>query len=178
MKRLGEDGFWINYSRQLLEKVQVRDSLQERAQLVREWFGTEYAPTVQLAAGAVELLAQLKEAGYILGVISNRSQPFHDVLEQLEIADWFDLTLAAGDIGYWKPNAAIFHHARSYFTDLAAAECLYVGDNYFADGLGAKKAGMMPVIFDPEGLYGEMSFPCITELGQVTAVLQNTVSVP
>lgn len=177
MKRLGEDGFWVNYSRQLLEKVQVRDNLQERAQLVRDWFGTEYVPTVQLADGAVELLSQLKEAGYILGVISNRSLPFHDVLEQLGIANWFDMTLAAGEIGYWKPNATIFNHARTYFAGLSAAECLYVGDNYFADGLGAQKAGMVPIIFDPEGLYGDMSFPCIRELGQVTAVLQNEVNV-
>jgi len=178
MNRLGEDGFWVNYSRQLLENVQVRDNLKERAQLVREWFGTEYVPTVQLATGAVELLTQLKEAGYILGVISNRSQPFHDVLEQLEIADAFDITVAAGEIGCWKPNIAIFNHALSQFADLSAAECIYIGDNYFADGIGAKKAGMTPVIFDPEGLYGEMSFPCIAELTQVTAVLQNTVSVP
>lgn len=177
MKRLGEDGFWINYSRQLLEKVEAKDNLHERAQHVREWFGSEYVPTVQLASGAVELLTQLKRGGYILGVISNRSQPFSEVLEQLEIADWFDITLAAGEIGQWKPNAAIFNHARSHFVDLAAAECVYVGDNYFADGIGASKAGMTPIIFDPEGLYGDVSFPCIGELGQVTAVLQNTVSV-
>lgn len=176
MKRLGEDGFWVNYSRQLLEKVEVKDQLQERAQLVRAWFGSDYIPEVQLAPGSTKLLAQLKRDGYILGVISNRSQPFHEVLEQLGIADWFDITLAAGEIGYWKPNAAIFNYARSQFTELAAAECIYVGDNYFADGIGANKAGMVPIIFDPEGLYGDMSFPCIAELGQVTAVLQNVVS--
>lgn len=177
MNRLGEDGFWINYSRQLLEKVEVKDNLQERALHVREWFGSEYMPTVQLAPGSAELLAQLKRDDYILGVISNRSQPFHEVLEELGIANWFDMTLAAGEIGYWKPNVAIFHHARSHFKGLSAAECLYVGDNYFADGIGASRAGMAPVIFDPEGLYGDISFPCIAELGQVTAVLQNTVSV-
>ncbi len=177
MKRLGEDGFWVNYSRQLLETVQVRENLQERAQQVRDWFGTEYVPEVQLADGAVELLSHLKEAGYILGVISNRSQPFHEVLQELEIINLFDITLAAGEIGFWKPNAAIFHHARSHFAGLSAAACLYVGDNYFADGIGAQKAGMTPVIFDPEGLYGAMTFPCIRKLGQVTAVLQNTVSV-
>jgi HAD superfamily hydrolase (TIGR01549 family) len=174
MARLGEDGFWINYSRQLLETVQVQDNLQELAQQVREWFGSAYVPTVELASGSVELLTHLKEAGYILGVISNRSRPFHDVLEMLGIADWFDLTLAAGEIGSWKPNSAIFDHARSHFTKLDAAECLYVGDNFFADGIGASRAGMTPVIFDPEGLYGEMSYACIRELGQITAVLQHS----
>jgi HAD superfamily hydrolase (TIGR01549 family) len=177
MKRLGEDGFWVNYSRQLLEKVHVKDKLQERAQLVREWFGSEYVPAVQLAAGSVELLAHLKASGYVLGIISNRSQPFHDVLAELEITDWFDITVAAGEIGYWKPNTAIFDHARSQFTGLAAAECVYIGDNYFADGIGASEAGMTPVIFDPEGLYGDRLFPCVGELGQVTAVLQNAVGV-
>ena len=173
MTRLGEEQFWVNYSRQLLETVQVTENLQERAQQVTDWFGSEYAPTVQLADGAAGLLKQLKEAGYILGVISNRSQPFHDVLAQLGITDWFDMTLAAGEIGCWKPNVAIFDHARAQFGSLAAAECLYVGDNYFADGIGASKAGMTPVIYDPEGLYGEMSYWCVRDLGQVTAVLQN-----
>ena len=173
MSRLGQAQFWVNYSRQLLETVQATDNLHERAQQVTTWFETEYAPAVQLADGAEALLTQLKKAGYILGVISNRSQPFQDVLSQLGIADWFDLTLAAGEIGSWKPNTAIFDHARSHFTQLAAAECLYVGDNYFADGIGASKAGMTPVIYDPEGLYGEMSYLCVRELGQVTAVLQN-----
>jgi putative hydrolase of the HAD superfamily len=167
----------VNYSRQLLEKVAVKDNLQERAQLVREWFDSEYVPAVGLASGATELLAQLKRDGYILGVISNRSQPFHEVLERLEIADWFDIILAAGEIGCWKPNVGIFDHARSHFVDLAAAECVYVGDNYYADGIGASKAGMTPIIFDPEGLYDDMSFPCIAELEDVTAVLQNAVNV-
>ena len=173
MTRLGEDIFWVNYSRQLLETVQATENLQARAQQVRDWFGSEYLPTVQLAAGSIELLTELKNAGYILGVISNRSHPFNEVLEKLEIAEWFDMTLAAGEIGCWKPNVAIFDHARSYFEDLAAAECVYVGDNYFADGIGASKAGMTPVIFDPESLYGEMAFPCIKDIRQVTAVLQS-----
>ena len=173
MARLGEDRFWVNYSRQLLETVQATEDLQARAQQVRDWFGSEYLPSVQLVAGAVELLTELKEAGYLLGVISNRSHPFHEVLEKLEIAHWFDMSLAAGEVGYWKPNRAIFDYARSHFGDLTAAECLYVGDNYFADGVGASQAGMAPVIFDPEGLYGEMSFPCVEDIRQVTAVLQS-----
>ena len=165
MRRLGEDAFWINYSRQLLETVQVQEELQERAVLVREWFGSEYAPVVQVAPGTVELLANLKEAGFILGVISNRTNPFQEVLEELEIAEWFDMTLAAGEIGCWKPDTGIFEHARSQFEDLSAAECIYVGDNYFADAVGASEAGMTPLIFDPDDLYGDRGYPCIREWG-------------
>ncbi len=171
MARLGEDTFWINYSRQLLETVQATDELEVRARLVREYFGSDYAPKVQLAPGAVELLAELKSAGYILGVISNRSQPFTHVLTELGIADWFDLTMAAGEVGCWKPNPAIFDHARSHFATLTAAECIYVGDNYFADGIGAQNAGMTPIIFDPDALYGEEAFACVTEMSELRAFL-------
>jgi FMN phosphatase YigB (HAD superfamily) len=171
MARLGEDTFWINYSRQLLETVQATEDLEVRARLVREYFGSDYAPKVQLAPGAVELLAELKSAGYILGVISNRSQPFTHVLTELGIADWFDLTMAAGEVGCWKPNPAIFDHARSRFASLTAAECIYVGDNYFADGIGAQNAGMTPIIFDPDALYGEEAFACVTEMSELRAFL-------
>ncbi len=169
--RLGEEAFWVNYSRQLLETVEATGNLQVQSQQVRDYFGSSYVPQVELAAGAAELLAELKSAGYILGVISNRSRPFHDVLAQLGINDWFDMTLAAGEIGIWKPNRAIFDHVRSYFPALAAAECLYVGDNYFADGVGASEAGMTPIIYDPEALYDDLPFTRIHELRQITAVL-------
>ena len=175
MKSLGEDAFWINYSRQLLETVEATENLEVHARRVREYFGSDYLPEVTLAEGAVQLFTELKEAGYLLGVVSNRTRPFPDVLAQLEITEWFDMTLAAGEIGCWKPNTAIFDHARSYFPDLEAAECIYVGDNYFADGLGASSAGMTPVIYDPEELYTDLPLTRIKELPEVTAVLNQTV---
>ncbi|MBK7894635.1 MAG: HAD family hydrolase [Anaerolineaceae bacterium] len=175
MNRLGEEGFWLNYSRLLLETIGATDNLEALARQVRDYFGSGYAPEVRLAAGATDLFATLKAAGYHLGVVSNRSRIFQDVLEQLAIADWFDMTLAAGEIGCWKPNTAIFHHARSYFADLAAEACVYVGDNYFADGIGAKRAGMLPIIYDPDGLYGESEMACVGELGEITAVLHQPI---
>ena len=167
MTRLGEDAFWINYSRQLLETVQATNDLHTQSRLVREYFGSDYVPEVQLAPGALNLLAQLKSAGYILGVISNRSQPFTNVLTDLGIADWFDMTLAAGEIGCWKPNPAIFFHALKHFEDLKPHQCIYVGDNYYADGHGAEAAGMLPVIFDPDNLYKNSSFLSIQRVDEI-----------
>ncbi|MEZ4591223.1 MAG: HAD family hydrolase [Chloroflexota bacterium] len=175
MNRLGEEGFWLNYSRLLLENVGATNNVETQARQVREYFGSGYAPDVTLATGATDLFAALKAAGYHLGVVSNRSQPFHTVLEQLEIADWFDMTLAAGEIGCWKPNTGIFHHARSFFANLPAEACVYVGDNYFADGLGARRAGMLPIIYDPDGLYGGAEMACVGRLAEVTAVLQQSI---
>lgn len=30
---------------------------------------------------------------------------------------------------------------------------MYVGDNYFADVLGAQNAGLQPILIDPEGVF-------------------------
>lgn len=173
MEQYDLDGFWINYSRQLLEKVDATQDLPARAVMVRQWFGTEYKPQVELAPGSKSLLTTLRQNGYILGLISNRLNPLHEDVIQLGLDGFFDVALAAGEIGYWKPDPQIFWHTISRFEGLHAGECMYVGDNYFADGRGAAAAGMIPVIYDPEELYNEADYPRIRHMTELLTLLSN-----
>jgi len=113
MERYDVDGFWINYSRRLLEKVNVTENLTQRSHLVREWFGNDYAPHVKLADASYDTLHQLKASGYWLGLISNRAAPLDEAVAELGLNGLFDITLSAGEVGCWKPNPAIFFHALS-----------------------------------------------------------------
>lgn len=158
MARFDMDGFWVNYSKLLLEAVEATHDIMKRAQLVREWFNTDYKPQVELAPGSMEALAMFKQAGYVLGVISNRASLLHDDVRALGVENMLDLMLTAGEIGYWKPEPQIFAHAISQFTGLQAGECIYVGDNYYADARGAEAAGMIPVLYDPDDLYEKSSY--------------------
>jgi len=167
MERFDLDEFWVNYSRQLLEKVNVTENLTHQAQLVHEWFGNEYAPHVTLAETCYETLSELKNKGYVLGLISNRSTPLHEAVTELGLDGFFDITLAAGEIGYWKPNPLIFSHALACIPNLEPQQCIYVGDNYYADGYGASAAGILPVIFDPDNLYATHPFLRITQHNQL-----------
>ncbi|MCP5095639.1 MAG: HAD family hydrolase [Chloroflexi bacterium] len=164
LSRFDHDEFWFNYSRLLLEKVHVTQNIGNRAKLVSEWFWNEYDPQIEVAAGSIITLANLKKKGYLLGLISNRSAPFDDEVALLGFEGLFDFTLAAGEISCWKPNPGIFTHAIKAFDNLQPQECIYVGDNYFADGMGAKAAGMVPVIFDPENLYTTSIFRRIQKM--------------
>ncbi len=164
MERFDTDGFWINYSRLLLENVKAQQDINNRARLVREWFDDGYKPTITTPPGSTKILNSLKEQGYTLGIISNRSHPFDDVLEQLQLSSFFDYRLAAGEIGIWKPNPLIFTHFIAQFDDLLPEQCIYVGDNYFADGLGAREAGLYPVLFDPDGIYKPPRQPRLTRI--------------
>jgi FMN phosphatase YigB (HAD superfamily) len=166
-ERLSSDEFWINYNMQLWCMSQITDDLEYHAQLSRHWFDNDYQPDVSVTCGAIETLVALKEAGFILGLISNRTMPLTETVNKLGLDGIFDMILAAGEIGIWKPNPHIFAHALAQFDDLMAAECVYVGDNYYADGCGADAAGWLPIIFDPNDLYTFSSYKRINHLDEL-----------
>lgn len=171
MVRFTEDEFWTNYSRLLLTKAGVTKKLEQRALRVRDWFYEAYAPDVQLVPGGHETLAALKEAGYRLALISNRSNPLEEAVMELELDGIFDLILAAGEVGYWKPNPAIFNYVLQQFTDLQPEHCLYIGDNFYADGQGATAAGLTPILYDPENLYHDHDYRRIDHMEQLISLL-------
>lgn len=153
MDSLGGQQFWINYSGLLLNAVDPAENSLERATYITNWFQTAYNPTVTVEPSSYQTLMQLKEKGYYVGLISNRAEPLYEAVDELGLNDLFDFTLAAGEIGYWKPNPNIFWHALSFFPSLVPENCIYVGDNYFADAVGARTAGLQPVVFDPDLIY-------------------------
>jgi HAD superfamily hydrolase (TIGR01549 family) len=171
MARFDTAAFWVNYSRLLLETVDVKQDVMMRAQLVREWFDSQYKPQVTRSSGSHKLLSTLKQSGYILGLISNRTNPFHDDIASLGLDGFFDLTLAAGEIGCWKPDPQIFKYAVAQFSGLDVGECVYVGDNYYADACGAETAGMLPILYDPEDLYEKAPCQRIRHMAELERVL-------
>ena len=166
MLSMGDD-FWIAYSKLLLKAVGATQNLEKNARHVRDWFNREYAPHVSLPQGARETLLALKEKNYILGLVSNRTQPLGKAVSELGLDGIFDFMLAAGEVGCWKPNPAIFNHALAPFRQLTPQQCWYVGDNYYADGHGAAAAGLRPVIFDPDELYSEETYPRIRHIHEL-----------
>ena len=86
-----------------------------------------------------------------LGVVSNG---FRDVqyqkLKALGIKDLFNCIVLSSEVGIWKPDPRIFWRATSLL-ERQPGECMYVGDSYDGDVLGAKKAGMQTCWFNTSG---------------------------
>ena len=116
------------------------------------------------------MLGSLRAAGIRLGVISNRGHPFVDELADLGLAPFFPYSLAGGEIGIWKPDPGIFLHACKQ-QDVAAAEAAYVGDNYFADVVGARAAGLTPVLYDPRGIFDDPECAVIDSFTELPSAL-------
>lgn len=92
-------------------------------------------------------LDAMRAAGIRLGVISNWVWGAPELLHDLELASHFEELIISSRVGYQKPAPAIFERA----LDLMAVQpdrSIHVGDSYGADVLGARRAGIEPVLLD------------------------------
>jgi len=166
------NGFWDSYARRRLIALGAGPRrAQELAPLINQYMQDTHKNESIVPAEIHETLSQLKETGYRLGVVSNRDHPYTEILEKLDLNPYFDFSLAGGEVGSFKPEAGIFQAALKKI-DASAQETVYVGDNYFADVVGSRRAGLMPVLYDPRGLFPEAGCPTITSFDQLICIIQ------
>ncbi len=122
----------------------------------------------------MQLLPVLKEGGYRLGVLSNREKSFTEEMETLGLGSFFEVMLAGGELRMWKPEPHLFVHACEVMK-VKPTEAAYVGDNYFADVIGARRAGLRPVLYDPRGIFPDPGCLRITSFGELQNALQMEV---
>lgn len=113
-----------------------------------------------LVPGAKALLWGLREAGLTIGLVSNRRHPLTGLAIELGVMEHFHFTLAAGQINSWKPDARIFEHALQLGGNVPPEQAVYIGDNYYADIVGARNAGLSAILLDEEGAFPEAKNEC------------------
>lgn len=103
-----------------------------------------------LMPGSQELFAYCKEHQLALGLITNG--PYEHQLKKIQslhLSDWIaeDLMIISGQVGFFKPDVAIFRMMEERIGLLPQDLC-YVGDSFENDVLGAKAAGWQAVWFN------------------------------
>ena len=88
-----------------------------------------------------EVLTELGSRGYQLHVLSNNSSILPAQLGVLDITHFFDEIAWSEEMGVEKPDPRIFHMMLERI-GATADECVYVGDSYAADVVGATAAGI------------------------------------
>lgn len=92
--------------------------------------------------GLSQVLSDLKERGFLLGIISNGRGKFQmDNIERLGIEHFFDAILISEWEGIKKPDPAIFHRALQLL-EVTAAESVFIGDHPVNDVQAAMNVGM------------------------------------
>lgn len=101
----------------------------------------------RLFPDALDTLEWLRKGGYRIGCVTNRgySGPrFHEELQDLGLAAFFEETVVSCDVGYMKPHPRIYLRALEAMR-LRPAETAMVGDSLHADVGGSKELGMVAI---------------------------------
>jgi putative hydrolase of the HAD superfamily len=165
------DQFWCHFNRHLLQAIGIQGDLDL---LARE--ATDRIAAIDLSYHCPEAgcrtLAELRARGYKLGLITNRTntERFYQLLDQMDMRSYFDLTLASGEVGIRKPEPGIFHTAMERL-GTRADRSVYVGDNYWADVIGAERAGVIPILYDPLHLFPEANCLILERMDQLLSWL-------
>lgn len=139
---------------ELLEKENIKDiSVKQRcldAYRLQE-------PDIHFYAGVKEMFLDLKEQGYLLGIITDgRPEGQWAKIEALklnELVDHIIVTDELGGIEFRKPNPAAFELMAQNMNVSYACMC-YVGDNIRKDFVAPEKLGMRSIWFqNTNGLY-------------------------
>jgi YjjG family noncanonical pyrimidine nucleotidase len=160
---------WDSFDRGLIHHTYIREN---RFRMVFEDLGmpppANYAgigevylgllPTKKhLLNGALDALEYLTSKGYHLHIITNG---FNDIqakkLSSSGISHLFKNVVTFETVSAKKPDKRIFEHAIKLAGDNLKGSIM-IGDNWFADILGARQIGMDTIYYNPAGLEFEES---------------------
>jgi FMN phosphatase YigB (HAD superfamily) len=96
---------------------------------------------------APDLLAELRDRGFTLGVISDWEADLGDVLTSLGIRPFLNAVAVSAIVGVTKPDPRLFRNALAQ-AGVSAEQSLHVGDFFELDVAGARSAGMNSLLFD------------------------------
>lgn len=164
-------GFWMNFTKRRLVSLGI--SLTQAVELAPEmskYMAEFYKPEVHVPQDAYTLLESLKSDDYILGVVSNREEPFLEELKKIKMDGYFKFSLAGGEVNSYKPDRVIFERALE-MAGASAQETMYVGDNYFADIVGARRSGLTPGLYDPASLFSDAGCAAVKSFAELHELL-------
>lgn len=109
----------------------------------------EDALVFRIFPDVIQVLQTFHNSRVKMGVLSNWDFSLARILEEVGLAKYFSFILPSSEVGVQKPAREFFEHALQLAQrgepNLQSSDCVYVGDHYDGDVVGARGAGMTPV---------------------------------
>jgi HAD superfamily hydrolase (TIGR01509 family) len=121
-------------------------------------------------AEAPATLGTLRARGLRLGVVSNSDGRAAAVLHAAGLAPAFDVVVDSHREGVEKPDPEIFRRALARL-GAPAEGSVFVGDIVSIDVVGARNAGLRPILLDGAGAYTDVAVERIAALDELLARL-------
>ena len=125
---------------------------------------------VELFEHARAMLEKLKQAGYMIGALSNGNAD----VNRVGLGDLFDFALNADGVGKEKPHPLMFELMLEQ-NGLRPEQVIHIGDNPHHDIEGAKNAGLWTIWVNldnrhwPDGLPADQDVGCLGEIPDAVA---------
>lgn len=140
-------------------------------------YAVGFESAVQPAPYLPSLLRALSER-YLLAVLSN--YPYtpcvHRVLNRHHISRYFASVMVSAEVGIVKPHSGLFK-ATLYRLGVSPEQAVYVGDDWYADMIGASRAGMRCIYTrewrtDPDPCAGHSDGSPLAQIGSLAELPQ------
>jgi putative hydrolase of the HAD superfamily len=168
---------WRAYLDGYITECGTPDDLREE---VHQHLDSEFADAalwLRELPGARDGLRALADTGVRVGIISNADGLIGQRLAEAEILQVgpglgvpVECVIDSGSVGVMKPDPRIFHLALDAM-GITAADAWYVGDMPGIDVVGARAAGLHPVLMDPYELHLGADYDRVGSLTELAAVL-------
>ena len=166
-----EKDYWKNIVDRVYQEVGMFDKFDEHFDELFEVFRSD---AWTIFPETKEVLSNLKEKNYRLGIISNFDSRVYDVMRNLEINEFFDKFVISSEAGHAKPDPNIFHIAL-HKMGADPKECLHVGDNIYNDFHGPRALGIQALLLDRENEYASIGDQHkIRNLNELTKLLESS----
>ena len=142
--------FWAEYNALVLTGLGVEAA--RLAEVIEAVYTYSWAAECwQAFPDTLPALRELRELGVRMSIVSNFVDTLQSVCDASGITPYFETIVASVDAGAMKPDRRIWA-APLRRMGVEPAETWHVGDNYWADVLGSRAAGLTPVLIDRDGL--------------------------
>jgi putative hydrolase of the HAD superfamily len=168
---------WTDYLQTYVAACGVPEDWQEEA---HRHIDSEFADAAlwdDPVPGSGDGLRALADTGVRLGVISNADGMMASRLAGLGLCQVgpgegveVECVVDSGAVGIMKPDPRIFRAALDLLA-LDPEDVWYVGDMPAIDVVGARRAGIRPVLMDPLGLHGEAGYQSVSSLTALAEVV-------
>jgi putative hydrolase of the HAD superfamily len=146
----GAADVWVGMYSLLCRRLGIDEG--EAPQLARAVYDSFGSPTRWRAyADVLPAFRRLRSSGVKVGIISNWDTRLEAVLCGIGVGELVDTIVCSAVEGLHKPDPRIFELACAR-AGVRADRSAHVGDHMYADVVGARAAGMMPVLIDRHGL--------------------------
>jgi len=101
----------------------------------------------ELFSEVIPVLKRLNEVGYKTAILANWDRRLKDIVKDMAIEKYFSHILCSEEISIEKPDPEIFLYLLKVMA-LNSEKAIYVGNEYETDVIGARDAGLIPVLID------------------------------